>query len=191
MPLIVMHVNRFYDWEPLPPGSEEPSEKDIQNLRVKPGTNGQWLMRVPKDADTHTTMQITESDVAQHLIRDLVKFKVLRTRQEALVAHIAEMHVGHHAHRKWMKHFEVNDEGPGESDIEEFTKLVDALVEAGRLEPEDKDDLLEAYTTPATNEDHVAGMHAHFGCEGEPEHWKAGQYHGPDGSASSGKDGGR
>lgn len=163
MPTIVMHVNRYYDWEPLPPGAAEPTQRDVQSLRVKPGANGQWMMRVPKDADTHTTMHITEDDVAQHLVRDVVRYKMLRTRREALAHHVAEVHVGHHAHRKWIKRFEASVDAPTPSDVASIEKLVDALVEAGKLEPEDKPEILAAYTAPATSDEHVAGLHAHFG----------------------------
>jgi hypothetical protein len=144
---VVIHLTKSYDWEPLQTGIE-PTEKDKAALRVKPGSDGRWLMRITKIGDTHTTLMLTESELIRHTMFRKVRFGETMTRREALASWTRE-NMRHHAHPQWFKDIEIHDDGPSE---ELFLAYVARHTEAGHLESEDVGEMVKAYTEHATPE---------------------------------------
>lgn len=155
---IFVYVNKFYDWDPLPEGIE-PTAQDIKSNRVKPALGGGWLMRVSKVAETYTDIQLPELQLVNLLLQDAFKEGVFHDRSEAaghwLARHIAQ----HHFHRSWITKIEVMDDGPV---AEIFDAEFERMLQANHLQSEDRDELLEKYTTAYTNDELVAAFTARF-----------------------------
>lgn len=141
---IIVHVAGYYDWEPLPPGVQA-TEEDVKAKRVKPGLNGAVLMRVPRKGTTHTTVALPEQELGALIVADMIRDRVVRTRADAVAHYLARLVMPHHAHPKWIRDFEVSDDGADES---AFRALVATHVAAGNIEAEDVEDMVAAYLTP-------------------------------------------
>lgn len=164
----VVHIHRFYDWEPLPKDVGEPTEADIKALRVKPAAGGGWLMRVEKDAPdavngTHTSATPSEAQLIEVVIQEMTRGdRTPMTRSQMLARYLTRYVMPHNAHKKWMTRFEIHDDGPSE---ELFRAKIAAHVEAGNISELDVEDLVEAYMTPGDADAHVDHLHAHFGVK--------------------------
>lgn len=160
---IVIHLSSFYDWEPLPDGIE-PTEQDINALRVKVGQDGKWLMRVTKtpEVPTYTTIGMSEDDIISVMIRAKVRENRILTRAEAIAMNLSGVVMPHNAHRSWFQKVEVEDD-PMTPEHEVFVraKLL-PHVACGHIEQEDYEEMIAGYMTPMTSSDHVAHLHAHF-----------------------------
>lgn len=160
---ILVHVNKFYDWEPLP-ADVVPTPADIKANRVKPTATGSWLMRVPKEANTFTDVQIPESEIVSLIIHDAVKEGMFHTRAEAaghwLGRHIAQ----HHFHRNWVTKIEAVDDGP-------VATLLDAeyqrMLSADLLKEEDRALLFEKYEEVFTNDQLAEHFYTRLGAKKE------------------------
>lgn len=162
---ITAHVHKFYDWEPIPSGVAV-TEEDVRLNRVKPAAGGGYVMRVTKIADTHTTMVMPESMIIETILQEHIREKSAITRLEAVGHHAARHVMPHHAHKSWINHFEVEDDGPNE---ELFRAKAAALVAARKpsgealIEPEDVEELVAKYLKPAMAEHHADHLHTRFG----------------------------
>ena len=161
---ITIHINNYYDWEPLPAGVEVTSE-DISAKRVKTSTatnpdgSPVWLMRVSREGDTTTSVSLPESQIQALIIEAAIRDKRVVGRAEAAALYLGRHVMDHHAHRKWMRSFEV---ASGEPEPDAFLLSVARHVAAGNISPDDQDDLTDAYNAPATNEDIAAALASHF-----------------------------
>jgi hypothetical protein len=164
--IINVTVSGYYDWEPLP-DSVEPTEQDIKKQIVKPSGNGGWLARIKRTGETHTTVSLPEGELAAQIVRDAIKEKVVRTRSEGAALYLSRHVMQHHAHKSWMRGFEISDDGP---DVAMFEKLVDEHIAAGNLEDEDKSALMVAYAEPLDANDHTDHLHVHFGVKKKSKH---------------------
>jgi len=156
---IVIHVHTYYDWEPVPTDVQV-TEADIKARRVKPASNGGWVMRVTKKGDTHTQINLPEHQIAALIVEGIIRDKVVHSRADAIAHYLSRHVMPHHAHRNWMKAVETDDDGP---DAVQFRALIDRHVEAGNIESEDVDGLVEAYLRPAEHARHISN---HFGIKG-------------------------
>jgi len=163
---ILIHHEKFYDWEPLP-SDVKPSERDIEVGRVRPDFNrDRWLMRVtkslPEGQATHTEIHLPENEIITLILRDAVKEKAVTSRKEAVGHYLARYTLPAHAHRAWVTDVEVHDEGG--DDVLFQTKLKE-FMDAGLIEKEEKDELLLAYAEDANVDDHVNHLHERFGTK--------------------------
>lgn len=169
---IVVHVNSFYDWERVPDGVEV-TDKDLALGRAKKDQHGNFVMRVIRRGDTHTTIAMPENQLIAEIVDHFIHKHVALTRGEAAAMHVARVMVDH-AHRKWMMHFEFQDDGPDEV---LFRQVLEAHANPATTHPEtglplvdprptiseeDIPDLVDAYLTPVTHEEHAEHHHAHF-----------------------------
>lgn len=161
---ITVHVNGYYDWEPLPPDAAKPTKADIESRKVKPTGNGDgYLMKVTKKADTHTSITLPESQLIAVIIDEMCRGdRKPMTRMEAVGRYLSRHVMPHHAHRNWMQEVEVHDDGANE---ELFEAKIAEQVKAGNLDELDGPPLLAAYKTPGDPQAHVDHLHVHFGIK--------------------------
>lgn len=162
---VTVHVSGFYDWEKIP-ADVEVKEADIKAKRVKPSNDGGWLMRVSKTADTHTSVMIPESQIIAIIIAEMVRDKIALTRTQALGHYLSRHVMPHHAHKNWMRGFEVHDDGGDEVLLR---AKIDVHVAAGNIDALDVDGIVAAYLAPVDSAKHVDHLHAHFGVA-KPNH---------------------
>lgn len=162
---IYVHVSKFYDWESLPEGVE-PTEADVKSNRVKPALNGGWLMRVPKEMETYTDIQLPEAQLVALIVQDAFKEGNFYDRCEAAGHYLARHVAQHHFHRSWITKIEVQDDGPVPEIFEEEFERIRA---ANHLQVEDHEPLLEKYTTEFTTDDLVAAFMARFNVKPKKE----------------------
>lgn len=156
---VVIHVNGYYDWEPVPDGVTV-TEADISSLRVKPAHNGGYLMRVSKKADTHTEITLDEGHVISRIWLIRHEQGLVLNRAQGLSTFVSVHHMPHHAHRSWVKSVEIeHDTGPNEALFR--SKLEALAAEFGY----DFDEMMAAYMTPTTTAQHVTHMSKHFGIK--------------------------
>jgi hypothetical protein len=163
---IVVHHSKFYDWDPVPEDVVV-TQTDIASGKVKPaGRGGGWLMRVTKEMDTHTEIQIPESQVIAKIIHDKTRPEGGRelTRKQAIAFYLSEHVMPHHAHRSWVSKVDVHDDGPDEA---LFRAALAPHVAAENIAAEDVDAHVEAYMEPATDKDHIDHLHTHFKVKGK------------------------
>ena len=155
---IVVHVDGFYDWQPVP-GHVEVSEADIAAKRVQPSNTGGWLMRVPRREPTYTDVSIPENQILAMMIEGFVRDGIVYTRKQAVGVYMSRYIMPHHAHRAWTRDIEMSDDGPVEADA---MAMFTTHVNAGTLHEEDLDILMQAYLEPAQQDDHVAHLRKHL-----------------------------
>jgi hypothetical protein len=158
---IVVHLSGFYDWEPVP-ADVEVTDADVKAKRVKPSNDGRWLMRVTKKGDTHTDAHLPENELIELLIHDMIRDRQVLDREQAVARYMARHVMPHHAHRAWMKDFDVQDDGPDES---LFDQMLKPHVAAGNIDQDDFEAMREAYTKPADVASHCDVLHGHFGTK--------------------------
>jgi hypothetical protein len=109
---VVVHLAKFYDWVPVPPDVKV-AEADVKADRVKPAADGGWLMKVTKEADTYTTVLLPEHQIVAKIIDEKTRSSGGRTlsRKQAVGFYLSEHVMPQHAHRTWIKGFEVHDDG--------------------------------------------------------------------------------
>lgn len=166
---IVAHVNKFYDWAPVP-ADVQVTDADVKAMRVKSSGGGGWLMRVTREVPTHTDIQLPESQIIALIIEGIIRDKVALTRRQAVSTYMARHVMPHHAHKSWMTGFEVSDDGPDEALFTaKVTELSQALNASGNpiIDPLDIPELLEAYMEPfdADEHDNHAEAHAAHMCK--------------------------
>jgi hypothetical protein len=59
--IITIDVDAYYEWEPAP--DAQPTEEEILGLMFKPAANGGWLRKIVVDAETHTAINIPETQL--------------------------------------------------------------------------------------------------------------------------------
>lgn len=160
---IVIHVDKHYDWEPVPDGVQV-TKQDVDSLRVKPGAGGQMMMRVTKERTTYTEIMLAEQSLVDMILRGTIREGIpLMTRRQAVTTMLAREVMPHHAHRSWMQHAEVHDDGPDEK---LFRSLVQRQIDAGNIDAEELEPMVAAYMEPATADDHRDHLHKHFRMKG-------------------------
>lgn len=166
--LITVHVNGYYDWEPVPADvltTTPDFKKAIDQQRVKPGSNGQWLMRVTKKAVTHTDVALPEGQLIAMVIQEMCRGdRQPLTRLQCAARYLSRHVMDHHAHKSWFEEFEVNDDGPDQA---MFTARIGEHVACGNISEDDVPALLAAYLTPIAPGEHVTHFHSHFGVKPE------------------------
>ena len=166
---IVVHVRGYYDWQPVPADTEV-TPQDIAANRVRPSSNGGYNMRVQCNQDTHVTVGVSEASIIATIIHAYTengKCGAVLTRAEAVARLLATQVMPLHAHPKWFKEIECNDDtGPDEKlFMDTITPHLDAdhgRAPGKNIEPDDLDDLRAAYMTPFDADDHVDHLHKHF-----------------------------
>lgn len=162
---ITVHLNRYYDWDPVPDGVQV-TEADLASKRAKPANGGGYLMRVAKDAPvgaTHTTVMLPEHELCAMIIADAIRdHRTDHTRSSAVANYLARHTMPHHAHRSWIEAIEVEDDAPDEALIR---KMLKPHVDAGHIEVDDIEAILKSYLTPLDNDGHADHLHAHFGVK--------------------------
>lgn len=119
---ISIDVKAHYDWDPLPPGTEEPTEEDMKALRVKPHHAGGWLMKVRRERVTNTDIGIPEDQI-QNLM-DHYERQGTTKRRETVVAWLLEEKVmPHHAHPNDFVKISVHDEPEVEKFLNNYFNL--------------------------------------------------------------------
>jgi len=130
---VIVHLSKFYDWVPVP-ADVTVTTSDIQAERVKPASGGGWLMKVTKEATTHTQINLGEHQVIAKIIHEKTRPEGGRTftRRQAVAFYLAENVMPHHAHRLWFTDIKVHDDGP---DLALFRSMmgVHLVSEAGRV----------------------------------------------------------
>ena len=161
---VVLHVNGYYDWEPVPSDTEV-TDEDVEAMRVKPSQNGGWLMKVEKDTDveTSTTVVIPEIELISMIIQEMCRGdRTALTRVQAAHRYLSRYHLDHNTHKKWIQEIEVSDDG---GDEELLRSELDKQVKAGNISEHDVEELVEAYNEPSEDKDHVDHMHKTFGIK--------------------------
>lgn len=163
---LIIHHRKFYDWEALP-SDVEVTDRDVKAGRVKPSAAGSWLYRVTRDQPTYTEVGLPESELISIIIRDLVRDNVVHDRAEALCRYMARYTLGHHSHGSWITSFEVqDDEGP---QVDALKAALDEHEAVGNVEPEDREQVLAAYSVAYTSEALVEALCKHFRVAAEPQ----------------------
>lgn len=158
---IHVHQTKSYDFVNVPSDVKVTNE-DIASGKVRFGLHGEPRMRITKDGDTHTEIQIGEHQIIAKIIDDKTRPSGGRTlsRKQAVAMYISEHFAPHHFHRTWLTgKIEVHDDGPDEKLMRE---MLAPHVEAGNIEASEVEDHVKAYMEPASLEDHAAHMRSHF-----------------------------
>lgn len=155
---IVVHISSFYDWQPVPPDVEV-SPEDIAAKLVKPSSTGGWMMRVERQAATHTHVAVPEHEIATTIIGDAIREHTALTRAKAAAVYLARHVMPHHAHRSAIQRFEVevDDAAP-----DAFAAQLAVHVAAGHVPQADVADLIAAYAAPTTSAGVIAALCDHF-----------------------------
>lgn len=159
--IVVAHVTKHYDWEPVPQGVTV-TQKDLAAGKAKPAIDGRMLMRVKRDRETHVMVTLPEHEIIAEVVHGAVRDKVQHTRSQAVALYLSRRVMEHFAHPTWMRSFEVSGDGPDEALLR--ATLV-RYTDAGLIEDESVEDLVEAYMTEHTNEDVASHLVAHFGVK--------------------------
>lgn len=167
--LIIAHINRHYDWLPVP-ADIEVTKEHIEQQKVKQDAGGGWLARVEREADTHVEIGISEDEIVCTILEGVLRDKIVYTRRRAAVIYVARHHMPHHAHRSWIEAFEIHDDGPTDAEKAFFGDRVKFFVSAGKIPSQDLAELEEAYASCAADraERHealLANLHNHFDVE--------------------------
>lgn len=166
MPQVVLHVNGYYDWEPVPKDVTV-TDEDIEAMRVKQGQDGSWLMKVEKteNADSLTTISVAEDELFVTIVGEMTRGdKQPLTRLQALHRYIARHHLDHNTHQDWIDEVEVDDSGPDEAGLRAY---IDTHVKAGNIKERDVERLVAKYMEPSTATHHVDHLHNMFEVSSE------------------------
>lgn len=160
---IVVHVNKYYDWVPVP-SDVQVADTDVRSGLVKPASGGGWSMRVTKEAVSHTTVCIPEAQVIAKIIHEKTRPEGGRTftRRQAVAHYLAEQVMPHHAHRDWITDFEIHDDGPDEAMCR---SMVQTHVDAKNIHQNDLELHVASYIEAADHTAHTAHLRSHFKVE--------------------------
>lgn len=165
---IVVQVSGYYDWEPIP-ADVKVTKADIDSQRVRPAAGGWYTMRVPKTKDTATEIHIPEKQLIAKMVYAYCengKCGTILTRAEAVAQFLATHVAPQHFHRKWVKSFEVHDDGPDENLFKEHLaphlESKHGRAPGMNVDPEDYDEMLASYMTPCDAAGHVDNLYTHF-----------------------------
>jgi hypothetical protein len=164
---VTVNVDKYYDWVPVP-ADVTVTDADIKASRVRPAANGGYLMRVTKTADTHTTCSIDEDTIIALIIHEAMpqQGSMQLSRKEAIGLLLARNIMPHHAHRSFMKSFEVDDDGPDEAafkvKVSPYTLAIHEASGQPLIDPSEFDGLLAKYMEKTAPADHVEHLHARF-----------------------------
>lgn len=165
---IVVHVNGFNEWVPVPKSVARDAafEKAILNGKVKPSVNEEFTMKVHKPIETHTVVHVGEADVIQCMLQEMTRGdRVYLTRVQAVTRLLARHILPHWCRPTDVQEFQISqDDGP---DVVLFHKVLDEHVACGNLTTEDLAEMLATYTEPADADDHHDHLHAHFRVKDE------------------------
>lgn len=170
---VTAHVKAVYDYVPAPP-NVVPSARDIELGKARRSKDGGWLMKVSKTFDTSHGNFISEREIVQHTIAAAMPAHPVRliargvhlTRTEAVADYLGKVHLSHFEDAS-ITGFETHDDaGPDEALFRELCKPYVGLV-CGRtgkvcLTPEDVEDMVAKYMTPADAAAHAKSLHAKF-----------------------------
>ena len=92
--LIVINVNSYYDWEDM---EGQPTQEDILALRAKPSQSGKWLKKVVKTKDTHTEINLPETQI-KTCVEHFERIGAPKSRNKVVAWFLEEKIAPHHAH---------------------------------------------------------------------------------------------
>lgn len=125
---ISVDVCGYYDWVPVPPGTEI-TEEDVSSLRVKKMTDEKWHMRVTMQKETHHDVGLHEDAICQRMAA-LEKMGRGESREQ-VIAEMLKLSFRHHLAPSHLIKINVDEDGPNEAAFRA------ALTEAGVLEQEE------------------------------------------------------
>jgi hypothetical protein len=181
---VLIHLKKFNDWQPVPlevdgkPVVITPA--DIAAKKVMPDRHpGQWRMRVEKTPPTPDTpwyreMHITEQMIVRKIIEercDIRRAGRIFTRKQAIAQVVMEHGLmsgdAVEALASDITHFEVDcDDGPDEAlmraEMAPHHEAEHARRGGKNIDAKDLEAHVKAYMEPASVEDHVTHLHAHF-----------------------------
>ena len=172
---VVIHVTKYYDWEPVPKDVIV-TPADIAAGKVMPDSSGKEyrmkVLKVPPGGLTQRTCTIDELTIIKKIVHEKSEVKRARrtfSRKEA-VAHVIQDHLLDDMDWGWIKKIEVHDDGPDEAlcrtTLHPYTVAPHARREGMIIPPETVEDHVKAYMEAATADDHVAHLHNHYGVRG-------------------------
>ena len=159
---VTIHLNKSYDWVKVP-SDVVVTPADVASGKAKIGTQGEYLMKVPKPGDTHTTILLSEQQLLAKIVHEKCRPEGGRTlsRAQAVAFYVGEHCLATEAHRSWVKGVEVHDSG---HEISE-SGMTDALalhVEAGNIPADDVKAHLDAYLATADSQALADHLTKHF-----------------------------
>ena len=113
---IIAHVARWFDWVPE---SEQPSDEDIAQRRVKPDQAGKWTRRVLIDAPSHVKVNLPEAEIVDCQAH-FERVERPKDRAELVRWYLADTLLPLHAPRDAWRSIEV----PGEPEVEAYVNQV-------------------------------------------------------------------
>jgi hypothetical protein len=165
---IIVHVNGFHEWVPVPADVPRDAKFDRALLKgtVKTMMNGEHAMKVPKSLDTHVAIGVAEDDIIQCILQEMTRGdRAHLTRVQAVTRLISRHVLPHQCHASHVEEFEIgSDDGP---DLALFDKIMSEHVECGNIDEIDLAPLREAYSAPAALDEHHDHLHAHFRLQPE------------------------
>lgn len=184
---VVLHVNGYYDWEPIP-SDVKVTDEDIEAMRVKPGQNGEWLMKVEKSEEvrTQTLITIPEEELFVALVAEMTRGdKQPLTRAQAAFRYVARFHLDHNTHPDWIDEVEVHADplttvasAAGDAELEansyeaKLRAYLATHVAAGNLQERDVNRLVKKYFEVSAQKDMVDHFHAMFEVPEEKISWR-------------------
>lgn len=169
---VTIHLSKFYNWDPVPPGVVV-TEQDIAAGKVMPGRDaGTYRMRVVKvpAGGTHRTCHISERTLIEKIVEeksDVRKAGRTLSRKQAVAQLLADNLLPGEAEWDWITKVEVEDDGPHEELFRDVIATHAAAPHARRpgrmnVPVESVEAHVAAYLEAATPADHVAHLNAHF-----------------------------
>jgi hypothetical protein len=158
---VTIGLKGYYHWVDVPPNTQV-TEEDKEQKLVRPMANGKWQMRVNLMQDTHMQVHLNEEQVIARIwfVRHEPGLRLVLSRAQGITSFVDAHHMPLCAHSKWATKVEIEaDEGPDEN---LFRTRLEGLA---ALFGYDFDEMLKAYTTPTTTEQHAAHMSKHFGIK--------------------------
>lgn len=172
---VILHLSRYYDWEPVPPDVKL-TPADIAGPLVVLGHDpGTFRMRVEKPGPTHRTVTIGEQTIIGMILYE--KLDVRRggatlSRKQA-IAHVIQLALEDdkrcHAQWQWITKIEMEDDGPNPQLLDTMLKPHLSAIHGRRgtvhLTPDEHAAHTAAYNEPVDTAAHLAHLHAHFGVK--------------------------
>jgi hypothetical protein len=166
---VVLHLSKFYNWVPVPPGTVVTAE-DVRQGKVMPDRNGGHRMRITQQGPTTRECHISEQTLVNQIVMeksDVRKAGRTFSRREAVAHLIMDTMLDGHAEWGWITKVEVHDDGPDEAlfraTLEPLTKVKHGRRDKMVIPPAHLDDHLKVYLEPADAAAHAAHLEGHFG----------------------------